>query len=140
MWKKISRHEFDRRMEKKEADGEIVLRDLKRGEVIRVLTEPTTYVFEVVDPGGQLVEVTSLHDPDFFETRVCLFCGSIWDNVEIGCWSQAPMKVFGCLLRDCYPVVCLGGRFLVLPKIYEVEIGGRPFFKTTGAPDNLLEN
>lgn len=135
---KISQTEFDRRVNKYESEGIVWLSDARIGDVIEVFTEPAVYRLTVIDPASLCVEITSLHDPDFFEGRFCLFCGSVWDDVEIENWNKkAPMRVSGCFLKDCHPVIDLEGRLRVLPKMYEVMMGGMPFFKTTGTPELL---
>lgn len=129
--KKRDVEEIHRRIEQAELEGGICVADCRKGEVIKIHTEPVVYELVVVDPSFLMVEVTSVRDPDFTDTRVCRFMGCIWDNMKIVRWEDAPMGIFGFLLRNCYPVISLQGRLLVLPKIYQVELGGMPFFKNT---------
>ena len=135
---KIPKEETMRRLNKWHADGMIELYDVRKGDVIVVHTEPATYLFTVFNPQTQLVDVASFQDPDFFETQRCIFFGCVWEDQEIESWAKASMKINGCLLKDCYLVLSFNGRATVFPRIYEVEIDGVPFFKTTGAP-HLLE-
>ncbi|MFQ5676887.1 MAG: hypothetical protein ACE5G1_13405 [bacterium] len=103
--------------------------DCRKGERIRILTEPATYEVEILDPSLLIVEISSVQDLDFEDGRICRFMGCLWDNIELTRWEDAPMSMFGFLLKDCYPVVELRNRLLTLPKIYQVELGGEKFFK-----------
>ncbi len=121
--------EVHRRLMKLEREGGICLQDARKDEIVLVYTEVTVYKFEVTAPTASIVTVTSPHDPDFFDGRLCRFLGSIWDNIPIVKWTNAPFRMPGYLHKDCYPVVELQGHLVVLPKIFEVYLGGRPFFK-----------
>lgn len=132
---KITPAELNRRLSKLKSEGKVDLSCCRTGEVIDIFTEPATYSLKVVGNRPVVVEVTSLQDQDFLEPRVCLFLGSVWDNVEFKIWANAPFKVDGCLFKDGYPVLQLQGCMIVLPKIYQIKMGGMPFFQTAVMPD-----
>ena len=119
MPRKITQTELNRRIDGRLRDGQIGIREARRGEIILIHTEPAIYEIEVVSPACMLVNITSMQDPTFERRKPCRFLGSIWDNVQdITCWEEAPMGVYGTILNNCYLVVELLGRTLVLPKIY----------------------
>ncbi|MEK9179788.1 MAG: hypothetical protein AAB897_00010 [Patescibacteria group bacterium] len=114
--------------QKLDSEGRFGIADACPGERVKVHTEPSIYDFKVFDPKQLLVTIKSPHDPDFRDEWVCRFLGSV-PNSEIDDWRMAPVKMVGCFLRDWHPVVIHHGNILVLPKVYQIEIRGLPFWR-----------
>jgi hypothetical protein len=129
MGRVISNLELFRRLEQVENGEFLNLHEVRGNEEFVLDTDTAIYRLKVLSPKYLIVTVRSLQDPDFEQDRICGFQGSIWDDVPFAVWSQAPMNVPGCLLRGCYPVISIGEKVVVLPKVFKIERGGKPLFE-----------
>jgi len=128
--KKISAKELSRRLEKLDREGSVGISDCRLGERIRVHTDPAIYDITVVRPGMFAVTVQSPHDPDFAKPKRCQLLGATWEDEPFAYWGAIPMKLVGCIARDCYLLIYVDREYIFLPKVRQLELGGLKFFKT----------